>query len=788
MLALLLLACKDTPPPLEACATPVCVTLDADARTLTLAREGDVLATFPADGLALGTERARDDARSYDPLYPDSSTRWRALVSLEPQADGTHRALWEGGSTGTLAVSVIDGTRFLLELTPDAGGEEAVVAYRVGAKVDADEAYYGLGEWFDTPQHRGKVRPMQIAYDASLESAYNEAHVPVPLLVGTRGWALFVEDRHPMVFDVAATDEDRVVVTVGTGMDSDAGLRVHLYVGERALDLTKHYYATTGNPKLPARWALGPWLWRDEVEGQAQVEEDLATIRALDLATSGYWIDRPYASGVNSFDFDPARYDDARAMIARANDLGMRVALWHTPYVGEDEAPALHAEATTSGYFPPEIPIVFNSWGDPIDFSNPEADAWWRGLLERYRALGIEGYKLDYGEDVIVGIEGARLRWSFADGTDERTMHKRYADLYHRPYADQLPADGGFLLVRAGTWGDQVNGSIVWPGDLDADMSAFGDPRPDEDTRGVGGLQSAVSAAMGLGPSGYPFFASDTGGYRHSPPDKESFVRWVEHSALTTVMQTGNSASCMPWEFDEDNGWDAESLALYRDYARLHLRLWPYLWAYAERLATDGRAIVRPLGLVYPELGHPDDTYLLGDDLLVAPVVEKGATTRTHLVPEGRWVDWFTGELVTGPGEVTVDAPLGKLPLYLREGGVVPLLREDADTLATTNDATVQSVADDPGALTFRVVAGAASAFRLHDGSELAQEARGGVLTLRWLRGREFVEDAWVEVLGRSGPPSAVRDAEGNLAEGTDWTWDGDVLKVRVAGEVRVDG
>ena len=82
MLALLLLACKDAPPPLETCSTPVCVTLDANVRTLTLAREGDVLATFPADGLALGTERTREDARSYDPLYPDGSTRWRALVSV----------------------------------------------------------------------------------------------------------------------------------------------------------------------------------------------------------------------------------------------------------------------------------------------------------------------------------------------------------------------------------------------------------------------------------------------------------------------------------------------------------------------------------------------------------------------------------------------------------------------------------------------------------------------------------------------------------------------------------
>jgi alpha-D-xyloside xylohydrolase len=511
------------------------------------------------------------------------------------------------------------------------------------------------------------------------------------------------------------------------------------------------------------------------------VERDLETIRALDLATSGYWIDRPYASGVNTFDFDPARYSDPAAMVARAHALGMRMALWHTPYVGEDEAPELHATARARGYFPPSVPIVFNRWGQPLDFSNPEATAWWEEQLAGYRALGIEGYKLDYGEDVIVGFDGGRLRWAFADGTDERTMHKRYADLYHRPYAAQLPEDGGFLLVRAGTWGDQQNGPVVWPGDLDADLSAFGDPRPeDPSVRGVGGLPSALHAAMGLGPSGYPFFAADTGGYRHSPPDKETFVRWAQQSALSVVMQTGNSASCMPWEFDEQNGWDEESLAIYRTYARLHLRLWPYLWSYATRLAEDGRAIVRPLGLVYPELGHPHDTYLLGDHLLVAPVIVHGARTRTHLLPEGRWVDWESGEVHVGPGEITVAAPLAKIPLYLREGGIVPLLREDADTLATASEPGVESARDRPGTLGFRIMGGPASRFPLHDGGELEQEDREGVLRLRWQPGRELTGDARAEILGRSGAPRAVRFDGRSVAAGEDWDWSGGLLRVRL--------
>ena len=97
-------------------------------------------------------------------------------------------------------------------------------------------------------------------------------------------------------------------------------------------------YAVTGAPRLPARWALGPWIWRDENKDQPQVEDDLERIRSLDLATTGVWIDHPYSSEIGAFDFDPARYTDAGGMIAKARSLGLRAALWHVPYLDEQAA------------------------------------------------------------------------------------------------------------------------------------------------------------------------------------------------------------------------------------------------------------------------------------------------------------------------------------------------------------------------------------------------------------------------------------------------------------------
>ena len=470
-------------------------------------------------------------------------------------------------------------------------------------------------------------------------------------------------------------------------------------------------------------------------------------LRELDLATSALWIDRPYATGVNTFDFDPTRYDDPQAMIDMAHDYGLYMALWHTPYASDNDEPApdQFAEAEANGYFPPVVGPVLNPWGRPVDLTNPDAYDWWQALLGQYKDMGIVGYKLDYAEDILAGIAAQRVPWEFDDGSDERTMHAAYQLFYHRAYAEMLPDDGGFLLCRAGTIGDQTHVSVVWPGDLDADLSEH---REEVDGYiAVGGLPAAVVAGLSLGPSGYPLFASDTGGYRHSPPNKETMARWLQHTALTPVMQIGTASSDVIWEYNTENGFDDELLDWYRELTRLHLRLFPYLWSY---VVAGGRPIMRPVGLAYPELGlHPRFDYMLGDHLLVAPVVHAGVTEREVAFPPGRWIDWFDGSAWDGGGPATVDAPLSKLPLYLGEGAIVPMLRPTIDTLSpTTMPGQIDSYDTTPGVLYGRVVPGErATAFDLFEGSHIEQQREEGVLTLHTTSGDAFVQGALLEVL-----------------------------------------
>ncbi len=770
---------------------------DPAALELTLSRRGETLLSFPVNGLQLGKVAAIDEGVNYDPqplvaedpyYTPPEGLGFLSVTAAEKltetESGATFNLTYESGAAATLEIQEMDAGRYRVTLVPKTGQGPDLAYFRLGFTVDASEGLYGLGEYFDDVNNRGKLRTMHLGFvsEGGSETGYNDAHVPVPFLTGSRGWGLFVECPYPSVFDVATKADDRVEATFGTGWNTMDGLTFYLYAADHPLDIPKHYYETTGYPALPAPWALGPWIWRDELpkgenhEMETNVREDLQKIREQDLATSAYWIDRPYATGVNTFDFHVDWFEDAQALIDHAHDTGFRMALWHSPYVaasGDEVAADLAAVADTNGYFPPQTGLTLNKWGKPIDFTNPDAYAWWQELIQQYVDMGIEGFKLDYAEDVVPGLLGARNVWEFHDGTDERTMQSRYQIGYHKVYAETLPVEGGFIISRGGTYGDQKYTNVIWPGDIDGQLwyNLEEVTYEGETFRAVGGLPGAVVASVGLGASGYPFFGSDTGGYLNTPPDKETFTRWFQHTALSSVMQVGTNTNDVPWEFDAETGFDQEMLDWYRIYARLHLRLFPYEWTYAKNIAVDGRPIQRALGLAYPEIGeHPWDEYLFGEVLLAAPVVRRDQRERPVILPPGAWVDWWDGTVHAGGQTITEEAPLSELPLYLMQGGIVPMLRPEIDTtspVASEYEDEIESYANDPGILYARIAPGEKSAFTLFDGATLGQERTDTGIVLESGDGETFRAGVHFELIavGIDNTPAAVTNNDQALAE-----------------------
>ncbi len=761
--------------------------LSGDGQTLTLSRGGRALLVFHADAFQVGTVTDLDAGDSFDPY-------WLAVDAPPPPPDGlawhTAKRLSLVSASGDALVIDVDTARlsvmpegkdgFAAKLTTTA----ASAAYlRIRSDADPTEGFYGLGEWPSEVDHRGKLIPAQMEVDAMSESSDDENHVPVPLVLGTTGWGMFVESRRPGAFDLARQSATMIEVTFGTGADTPSGLAFHLFTADQPLDLLGRYFDVAGYPGLPAPWALGPLLWRDGTRDQAQVIDDISQIRSRHLATSGMWFDHPYSTGVETFDF-AAKFPDPMTMLGALHDAGFRYGLWQVPYTAPsssgDPAQMELDYATSHGFFPPTTAILLNPWGKPIDFTNPAAYEWWRENLRTYtEGYGVEGFKLDYGEDVVVGLSGRRAPWKFADGSDELTMHYGYQLLYHKIHHDLLGGSNGLLLCRTGRWGDQVNAMIIWPGDLDATMGHAGDPLPNSSMLAVGGLPAALAKGIGLSASGFPFYASDTGGYRMSPPNKETWVRWVEANAVWPAMEVGDASSEMPWEFTAANGRDQEALDIFTRYASLHLRLFPYIWTYAQQIAKTGWPIARPAGLGDPALGaHPADEYFLGDYMFSAPVVTPGATSRAVQLPKGTWYGWWDGQPASGA--VTAAADLGTLPLYLADGGIVAMLRPTIETLSPVVGTTIDSFDTDPGVIWVRVApasATASTAVALYDGTQLTR----GASSFGYQPGSVFAHGVMFEAIATPAAPAAVMANGSALAQqpslaaletGDGWFWE----------------
>jgi len=553
--------------------------------------------------------------------------------------------------------------------------------------------------------------------------------------------------------------------------------------------------------------------WRNEWADRAALEEDAERIRDEDIPVTSFWIDNPWQVSYNDFVFEETRFPEPQAMLDALRAAGYVPLVWSTPYldaVSEGASPANEAEtlflmARDEDWIVRQggelwiSPAAPGSPGGLIDFTSAGATAFWQGRARMVVDMGVRAFKLVYGEDILSEIFGQRAEFTFSDGRTERELHNVYNTLYHVPYRRALDegggADGGFLLVRASSWGGQAVADIIWPGDLDNDFREAG-------TAEVGGLPAAVSGLVSLAASGFPNFGSDTGGYRGGMPTREALLRWAEHTAFTPILQLGGAGPHHnPWLYD------AEAGAIYRTLARAHMALVPFFRVHARRASASGYPPVVHPSMIWPDdaAGHGDPyIYVLGGDILVAPVVTEGATTRALHVPPGTWVHWFTGEPFTGPMDVTVAAPIGTPPVFVRAGALVPLLPNDLDTLVDVDPPLVDP-ADRPflRAWSFPL---ATTTIDTEEGPTLevartatgldvrvTPSAAGGLEDVRFRIELAHAAPAMsgvtsVEVAGAPVAASAdVATVEGGC-DGVCWIVDGDVLWLSVRGpsETRV--
>ena len=618
------------------------------------------------------TERVAFEVERGDGVVRLRTAALVASIGLDPFRLDVHRA---------------DGTAVVETAVDDEGRPWAYArlndSFTVRRRCRPEDAFYGLGEKTGSHNRRGRdftlwntdvLDPTATAefvagrpaddprgdkrsvefdpYYVSIPFVYHHAQ-PVGAVAGS-----FVDNGYRATYELSPAEEYRLHFAGGHYTE-------YVFAGPSMPEVLSAYTWLTGRPSLPPLWALGYHQSRWFRDTQDGIEQLARRQREHGIPCDALWLDIEYMDGYRVFTWDTASFPDVGAMVERLAEHGFRLVTIIDPGVKYEHGYTVFDDAlerdvlcrTESG----EV-YIGQVWPGATafpDFVTEEARDWWAALNAEHVRSGVAGIWNDMNEPATGRIPPDGMR--FGRG---RFSHARYHNQYallmamatHAGLRRALPEQRPFILSRAGSPGIQRY-AANWMGDNQA--------RWDH-------LWLSVPMAMGFGVSGQPFVGADVGGFQGSP-DAELFVRWMQYGALTPFCRNHSERGSLDqfaWS------WGDVVLGLVRDALHLRYRLLPYLYTAFARAHDTGEPVQRPLVFDHQDdlvARDVDDEYLLGRDLLVAPVTSAGATARHVYLPAGDWYDWHSDEPLGGGRYVLTATPMDRIPIYARAGAVIPM-------------------------------------------------------------------------------------------------------------------
>ncbi len=536
--------------------------------------------------------------------------------------------------------------------------------------VDSDEPIYGLGDKSGFLNKRSYEYENWNTDDPSAHTEqFRSLYKSIPFVICKKPeytYGLFYDNTFHSYFDLAKENASYMAYSA-----DDGNLDLYFIGGGSMPAVVGNYTLLTGRAPLPQLWTLGYHQCRWGYSNAKDISEVAEKFRELDIPCESVQYDIDYMDGYRVFTWNEKDYGPAGELFSKLRLKGFKPVVIIDPGTKREKGYFMYEEGTKNGYFfrntddtEDYVNAVWPGDANYPDFGRKAVRDWWGEHVNSLTDMGVMGIWNDMNEPAsfkgplpedVIGYDEDRK-------TTHRELHNVYGHYMSKATYDAMKEHTGkrpLVITRACYSGSQKY-SAVWTGDNQSIWAH---------------LQMMIPQLCSLGMCGFPIAGVDIGGFG-GDTTPELLCRWIEAAAFSTFFRNHSANGCIrqePWQFG------SEVVDIYRKFVKLHYRFLPYIYDLMHEEQENGLPVMRPLVMHYEDdkvTHNINDEYLVGEKLLVAPVVNQGEDVRKVYLPEGTWYSFWTGEKHEGRRYFLEQAPTDHLPIYIKAGSVIPVYEE----------------------------------------------------------------------------------------------------------------
>lgn len=524
----------------------------------------------------------------------------------------------------------------------------------------ADECFAGTGERFMKMDLSGQTFYLKNQDGQGVNN--RRTYKNIPFYVSSRMYGTFYHTCAHAKLSLAGVSTRSVEF-----MSEQALLDVFLIGGDTVEEIIRGYRDLTGYPSMPPLWSFGVWMSRMTYFSADEVDDICDRLRREHYPCDVIHLDTGWfkTDWLCEWKFNEERFPDPERFIRGLKDKGFRVTLWQLPYVAEGaeqitEAREHHYICTLTKQQKREgSNFSALDYAGTIDFTDPDATEWYKGLLRRLLNMGVAAIKTDFGENIHMDAVYKNM--------SPELLNNLYALLYQKAaYEVTKEVTGDGIVWARAAWAGCQRYPLHWGGDSCSSWD---------------GMAGSLKGGLHFGLSGFAFWSHDVPGFHTLPNFMNSvvaddvYVRWTQFGVFSSHIRYHGTNKREPWHYPAI----AETV---KKWWNLRYKLIPYILRESEKATKGGSTVLQALVFHHPhdrQCWHIDDEYYFGDDFLVAPVMNSEGRRDVYL-PEGNWVNFFTGERISGGRWLYgLEVPLELMPVYVREGAVIPVYPEHVE-------------------------------------------------------------------------------------------------------------